>query len=1399
MADPRVYGTVTSHSLTDALRETLGIFEGSGDPLTTSEVADSLGLGRRSTYERLERLAEQDRIQTKKVGANARVWWRTDRSVARDGPGRAMGGSLIEDVLDGAEVGVFVLDENLEVAWTNDVVEEYFGIDRERVRGRDKRTLVAERIAPIIDDGESFAETVLATYGDNTDTERFECLVTAGEGREARWLEHHSKPIESGVYAGGRVELYHDVTGRKSSERARQLNRTQFESLAEAVGEYGIFSLDADGHVRTWNPGAEQIKGYEAEEILGEHVSVFYTDEDREAGVPERNLAAAARRGSVEDEGWRVRADGSRFWANVTTTAIRDDDGDLAGYAKVTRDMADRREREQELRRERDLLERVLDASPTGIGIFDADGEPRRVNRRFAEYLGLDGDAPVEYELGDQPVRDEDGDVIPYPERPAPRALATGESVVDQRVRIDGPHDQPRWFSVNAEPLRDDEGVVVTMADVTRLTERSRRLEHQRDDFERELDGVFERVDDAFLALDDEWRFTFVNDRAAHVLDRPAEALVGEVIWEAFPDAAGGPFQEAYERAVETQESVTVEEFYPPLGVWFEVNAYPSESGLSVYFRDVTERKERERELEQYETMLETVEDGIYVVDDETTFAFVNDAYCEQTGYSREELLGSHVSLVVDDQTVERALEQAARLHTGDVDEVTFEADLQRKDGGRLPTEATFTLLPGETPRRIGVVRDITERRWFEETLTALHESAQALQRAPDAEEVGEAVLEAATEVIDLPGVAIYRHDAERDLLVPDAASLDAGFIDQELPVVPSGEDSITGRAFEAGEPREHEDVFAATTPYLDAEETEMRGGLFVPMGEHGVLVAGARESGSFDRRTRRLVELLAADAEAAYDRVERERELEEYRRWNRTLVENFPSGAVALVDEEFRYVTFGGTVEGDTDLTEADLAGSRVREVLPEEIAEVVVPGYEAALDGDPSEFQDTVGDRIYQFHFVPVRDDDGEVFAAAGMSQEVTERVERERRIEHQREQLAALDQLNAIVRDVTEAVIDQSTRAEIERVVCERLADADSYEFAWIGAVDGDTQRIVPRTEAGVEGYLEEATVSVDPDEAEGWGPAGKAARTQEMQVSHDALTDADFEPWREYAERYGYRSSAAIPIVHDGTLYGLLGVYADRPRAFENEEGAVVSQLGEIVGHAIAAVDRKRALLSDDVIELQFCIRNLFEVVGVDVRTGGPITFDHAIPIGDGEYLLYGTASADAVDSLEALLDAVPHWTDVAFRGDGAEVNFELRLSEPPVLSTIVALNGSFEDAVIEDGDYLMTAHFPPGVDVRRFVDTVQETYPTMDLLKQHQITRRDETADRVRSVLTTELTDRQRAALEAAYHSGFFEWPRDASGEDVADSLDIAPATFHQHLRKAEKKVFHSLLSTPAPA
>jgi PAS domain S-box-containing protein len=256
-----------------------------------------------------------------------------------------------------------------------------------------------------------------------------------------------------------------------------------FRLLVDSVKDYSIFLLDPEGLVVTWNTGAHRINGYAPDEIIGRHFSTFYPEEDKRAGKPERELEVARREGSVEDEGWRIRKDGGRFWANVIITAVRDETGELRGYAKVTRDLSHRREAEQQLRESEEMF-RLLVASVKDYAIFllDPEGRIRTWNAGAQRIKGYTPEEIIGRHFSDfYPREDVEGG---KPERELEIARREG-SVEDEgwRIRKDGTRF---WANVVITAVRDERGQLRGYAKVTRdMTERRRAEEMQQALFEQ--------------------------------------------------------------------------------------------------------------------------------------------------------------------------------------------------------------------------------------------------------------------------------------------------------------------------------------------------------------------------------------------------------------------------------------------------------------------------------------------------------------------------------------------------------------------------------------------------------------------------------------------------------------------------------------------------------------------------------------------------------------------------------------------------------------------------------------------------------------------------------------------------------------------------------------------------
>lgn len=249
----------------------------------------------------------------------------------------------------------------------------------------------------------------------------------------------------------------------------------RLQLLVNAIQDYAIYMLDAEGVIATWNPGAERFKGYQAREVLGKHYEMFFTDEDRAADVPRKALRIAAREGRFETEGWRVRKDGSRFWSHVVLDAIRTEQGDLLGFAKITRDVTSKKDAERALyeseQRFRMLVQGVKDYA---IYMLDPEGHVTNWNAGAQQIKGYSEGEIVGQHFSRFYTETERA--TGEPRRALQTALAEGKYEREAwRVRKDG---SLFWAQVLIDPIFDDNGQHIGFAKITRdITEKKRAEE----------------------------------------------------------------------------------------------------------------------------------------------------------------------------------------------------------------------------------------------------------------------------------------------------------------------------------------------------------------------------------------------------------------------------------------------------------------------------------------------------------------------------------------------------------------------------------------------------------------------------------------------------------------------------------------------------------------------------------------------------------------------------------------------------------------------------------------------------------------------------------------------------------------------------------------------------------
>ncbi|MFP9191001.1 PAS domain S-box protein [Natrialbaceae archaeon A-CW1-1] len=402
-------------------------------------------------------------------------------------------------------------------------------------------------------------------------------------------------------------------------------------------------------------------------------------------------------------------------------------------------------------------------------------------------------------------------------------------------------------------------GIVLSVRDITAY----RRVE-------QELSKSFDRVTDAFLSLDAEWRFTYVNDQAEHVLGKTKAELLGRHLIDAFPKIEGTPFERESLAAMKTQEPRTIESYYEPLERWFEARMYPSPSGLSIYFKDVSTRVERERTLadrsERLQVLIENVPVVFFSLDETGTFTLSEGHGLERIGYEPNEVAGESIYDVYSD-------------HPGILQDVNRAFNGEAVHSFRLVSGRSFEtwyrpVVSGDTVERvIGIGVDVTERQQYDETLNTLYEATQHLLTVETKQVACEYIVDVATDVLDLENVAVYRFDEHENELVPAAYTTNL-LTRFGTPPRFGPNSSIAWNVFVAGETAVYDDVRESEHVY-DSDAT-VRSGLFVPLGEHGVLVALTADVGSYETDVVDLAQVFGATAEAALDRISRTERLHE-------------------------------------------------------------------------------------------------------------------------------------------------------------------------------------------------------------------------------------------------------------------------------------------------------------------------------------------------------------------------------------------------------------------------------------------------------------------------------------------------------------------------------------------
>jgi PAS domain S-box-containing protein len=529
---------------------------------------------------------------------------------------------------------------------------------------------------------------------------------------------------------------------RRVAEEALRESEERYRMLVDGIQDYAIFMMDPRGQILSWNAGAERIKGYRADQIIGHNFSCFFPPEDIQRGRPEEILRMTAASGRREEQGVRVRKDGSRFLASLTFTALRDPNGNLRGFSEFSHDLSESKESGAKYRG-------LLEAAPDAMVVVNQAGEIVLLNVQAEKQFGYRRD-----ELLGQKVKN----IIPegFAERLIADGTRTAAEALAQQIgtgiELIGRRKDGSEFPIEImlSPLESAEGILVTAAirDISVRKDAEKHLAQM----EGRYRGLLEAAPDAMVVVNQVGEIVLLNVQAEKQFGYHRDELVGQKVKNIIPEGFAERLLADGLRSVEDALAQQIGTGIELTGRRKDGSEFPIEIMLSplesaegilvtAAIRDISVRKDAEKHLAQmegrYRGLLEAAPDAMVVVNQVGGIVLLNVQAEKQFGYRRDELLGQKVKNIIPEGFAERLIADGTRTAAEALAQqigTGIELIGRRKDGSEFPIE--IMLSPLESPEGILVtaaIRNITERKRAEQhlvkTVAELNRSNDELQQ----------------------------------------------------------------------------------------------------------------------------------------------------------------------------------------------------------------------------------------------------------------------------------------------------------------------------------------------------------------------------------------------------------------------------------------------------------------------------------------------------------------------------------------------------------------------------------------------------------------------------------------------------------------------------------------------
>jgi hypothetical protein len=399
------------------------------------------------------------------------------------------------------------------------------------------------------------------------------------------------------------------------------------------------------------------------------------------------------------------------------------------------------------------------------------------------------------------------------------------------------------------------------------------------------------------------------------------------------------------------------------------------------------------------------------------------------------------------------------------------------------------------------------------------------------------------------------------------------------------------------------------------------------------------------------------------------------------------------------------------------------------------------------------------------------------------------RRRELERRRDELETLNRINVLVEETIGSLVGAATREEIERTVCDTLAASDLYVDAWVVERDSP-DRVVRRTGATRPDMSDSPAETTDA--LSGLTPAVAAIDRGVPQVVPRLATDDRLsEEVQSVARRLDAAACLVAPLAYADTVFGALVVFSPTPDGFSDRETTAFETLGRVVGFIINATNNRRLLLGSTAVELRVALdESNAWFVDASERLAGTVAVEGLVPTGDDAFTEYVTVDGVASETAADTLSSLPGVTDAATLATDDDQWFgECTVRRTNAgLGAIVEYGATVRAAEATAGSGSMTVRFPASTAPREAMTVTREAFPAAELVAKRVVDVSDRSVTTVRQAVDDRLTDKQAAAIRAAFLAGYFDSPRGTTSRELAASLDIAPSTLYQHLQAAHRKL-----------